>query len=97
MENLIVTKLQRQIGGKREIKSSLGYIDLMTNSQVIEVKNAYRWLSALRQILCYSQDFPRLQKRIHLFGANSKYYQQKAKYLCEKKNYNVIVSIDERF
>lgn len=97
MENIIVKKLQRQIGGRREIKSSLGYIDLLTKNQVIEVKNAQRWLGALRQVLCYSQDFPELEKRIHLFGTNAKYYQNKAKKLCIENKYNVIVTIDETF
>ncbi len=97
MENLIVKKLQRQIGGKREIKSSLGRIDLLTKSQVIEVKKAQRWLGAIRQVLCYSQDFPQLEKRIHLFGTNSKHYQEKAEQLCIKNKYNVLVTIDETF
>jgi hypothetical protein len=95
MENIIVKKLQRQIGGVREIKSSLGYIDLLTKNQVIEVKNAQRFLQALRQVLCYSKDFPELEKRIHLFGNNAKYYQEKAKKLCEKNKYDVVVTIDE--
>lgn len=97
MEKIIVKKLQRQIGGRREIKSSLGYIDLLTKNQVIEVKNAQRFLQALRQVLCYSQDFPELEKRIHLFGHNAKYYQHKAEKLCEKNKYNVTVTIDETF
>ena len=97
MENLIVKKLQKQIGGLREVKSSLGYIDLITKKQVIEVKKAERWLGGLRQVLCYSQDFPELEKRIHLFGTNAKYYQKKARALCKENKYNVIVTIDETF
>ena len=94
MERIIVKKLQRQIGGKRELRTNLGFIDLITKNEVIEVKRAYRFLEALRQVMCYSHEFPDKQQRIHLFGVKASYYQQKAEHLCKKHNYNVRITID---
>lgn len=94
MEKIVVKKLQAQIGGTREVRTNLGFIDLITKDEVIEVKKAFRFLEALRQVMCYSHAFPERQKRIHLFGVKASYFQRKAEALCKRYNYNVRVTID---
>jgi hypothetical protein len=51
-----------------QVVTAVGRIDLLTDTQIIEVKGFSEWKSALGQILAYSAFFPTHQKRIHLFG-----------------------------
>ncbi|AOM63412.1 putative Kila-N domain-containing protein [Heterosigma akashiwo virus 01] len=44
-----------------------GIIDIITDTQLIEIKNIISWHHALGQVLIYSKFYPNLQKRIHLF------------------------------
>lgn len=94
MERIVVKKLQAQIGGVRELRTNLGFIDLITKEEVIEVKKAFRFLEALRQVMCYAHEFPEKKKRIHLFGEKASYFQEKAKRVCERHNYDVRITID---
>ena len=47
---------------------SSGYVDIVTPSEVIEVKRAQMWKGGMGQVLAYSRDFPGLSPRLHLFG-----------------------------
>ena len=67
VEKNIRNRLSNTLNGKTEIECGYGYIDIVTDNQIIEVKNAIKYLSALGQILAYSIDFPEKSKRIHLF------------------------------
>lgn len=55
---------------KTEFHVDQGRIDIVTEYEIIEVKNATNWKNALGQILSYSTDSKvrDLNKRIHLFG-----------------------------
>jgi hypothetical protein len=61
-------KLAVAEGGKIEVSIPGGRIDVLTNSEVIEVKAARNWMHALGQVQIYGSHFPRHRKRIHLFG-----------------------------
>lgn len=67
-EQQVRDRLQSELGGQTEVITAVGRIDLLTNTQIIEVKGFSEWKSALGQILAYSAFFPTHQKRIHLFG-----------------------------
>jgi hypothetical protein len=67
VEKNIRDRLSNTLNGKTEIECGYGYIDIVTDNQIIEVKNAIKYLSALGQILAYSIEFPEKIKRIHLF------------------------------
>ena len=56
------------LDGCREVKTPVGNIDVLTASEVIEVKHIKLWKSALGQVLVYGSYHPKLQKRIHLYG-----------------------------
>jgi hypothetical protein len=66
-EKEIKLKLQKELGGEIEKETESGFIDLLTDTQIIEIKNGINWKYAVGQILMYSIDFPNHQKRIHLF------------------------------
>ena len=61
-------RLALSLGGTTEVVTPLGRIDIVTATEIIEVKAAAQWKQALGQILVYGRDYPMHQKRIHLFG-----------------------------
>ncbi len=60
--------LSHELNGKREIKTPVGRIDILTCSEVIEVKHVSVWKAAVGQAILYSAYYPQHGKRIHLFG-----------------------------
>lgn len=68
IEAAISNKLSESLSGKREVRCSLGQVDVVTSDEIIEVKRAKLWRHAVRQILGYSIEFPGKYMRIHLFG-----------------------------
>jgi DNA-binding MarR family transcriptional regulator len=67
-ERKIRDRLRAEIGGEIEVITSVGRIDLLTEFEVIEVKEISNWKEALGKILAYSAFFPEHHRRIHLFG-----------------------------
>lgn len=67
-EKTIQLALYCKLGGKMEVPCAGSKIDLLTEHQVIEIKNAKNCCNALGQILVYGSFYPLHQKRIHLFG-----------------------------
>lgn len=61
-------RLAEQLGGNTEVVTPVGTIDVLTATEIIEVKKAKLWKSALGQILAYGHFFPSHKKRIHLLG-----------------------------
>lgn len=61
-------RLNAQLHGLPEVKTPAGRIDLLTSTEIIEVKRIGEWKSGLGQILVYSAFYPEHQKRLHLFG-----------------------------
>jgi hypothetical protein len=58
-------------GSAREVPCSSGFVDIVTPTELIEVKRAQLWKGGLGQVLVYSKDFPGLSPRLHLFGQKS--------------------------
>ncbi len=67
-EHQIRDRLKDELGGQIEVVTAVGRIDLLTESEVIEIKEISDWKEALGKILAYSAFFPNHSKRIHLFG-----------------------------
>jgi hypothetical protein len=67
-EKEIQSKLKEELGAASEVKTAFGYVDLLTDTKIIEIKNATNWKDALGQILCYSIEYPEHTKVIVLFG-----------------------------
>ncbi len=67
-ERRIRDRLNAEVGGQVEVTTAVGRIDLLTSSEVIEIKNIDNWKEGLGQILAYAAFFPSHNKRIHLFG-----------------------------
>lgn len=62
-------KLARELEGKTEVHiDKVGRIDILTKTEIIEVKNTEGWKSAIGQIKSYGQYYPKHKMRVHLFG-----------------------------
>ena len=67
----IVCKLNIKLNGLLEVNTPCGKIDILTDNEIIEVKEYKLWKHALGQILSYSFYYPDKQKWIHLFDYNN--------------------------
>ena len=68
-ERAVRDRLQSQLGGKVEAYTKFGLIDLLTDTELIEIKVVHRWKDAIGHIVAKSEKYPTHQKRLHLFGA----------------------------
>lgn len=67
-EREIQSRLHHDLGGETEVKTRVGYVDLLTDTEVIEIKHASEWKHGLGQVLSYSRYIPGVARRLHLFG-----------------------------
>jgi hypothetical protein len=68
IEKDIQLRLKNELNAEMEIKTEAGYIDLMNEQYIIEIKEFSKWKHALGQILSYSAFYPDKVKRVYLFG-----------------------------
>lgn len=62
-------KLAKELDGKTEIYiTKVDRIDILTKTEIIEVKNSKGWKSAIGQIKSYGQYYPKHKMRVHVFG-----------------------------
>ncbi len=66
-EKLIQNILQTRLSGEIEVETPFGFIDIMTNDTIIEIKCFKHWKDAIGQILAYGNYFPDKKKSIYLF------------------------------
>ena len=82
-------KLHKKLGGVTEVCTPVGRIDILTSTEIIEVKDVKSWKSALGQIEVYSDYYPSHQKRLHLFGTCHSSFLELIKQHCEKRSIKV--------
>jgi hypothetical protein len=80
-----VLKLMKELGGSREVPTEAGNIDLLTTTEIVEVKNIKGWKSAIGQIVVYGDYYPPHIKRIHLYGQCTTGYLAMIRRHCEKQ------------
>lgn len=68
VERVYADALAAKLNGHREVPVPTGFIDVLTDSEIIEVKYALCWKHAIGQVQMYGLYYPLLAKRIHLFG-----------------------------
>ena len=67
-ERAVRDRLHAKLGGKIEAYTKFGLIDLLTETDLIEIKVAHRWKDAIGHIVAKSEKYPNHKKRLHLFG-----------------------------
>ncbi len=70
-EKEIQLKLQIELDADVEFKTPSGYIDIITDDRIIEIKEYCKWKHAIGQIICYGIHHPQKQKKIILFGSGN--------------------------
>jgi hypothetical protein len=88
LEKKIQDELAEKYDAEVEVKTEVGFIDLVTNDYVIEIKDAAKWKHALGQILCYAEFYPNHKKKIILFGEVN-FDIDLAKNICSKFDVDV--------
>jgi hypothetical protein len=68
IEKEIQNKLAKEYDAKTEVVTEVGNIDLLTDTEIIEIKCASNWKSALGQVISYGEFYPNHSKKIILFG-----------------------------
>lgn len=77
-------RLAEQLGGKTEVVTPNGRIDILTKAEVIEVKAINDWKHALGQVLVYGQSYPKHALRIHLYGQATEKKLQRIREQCKR-------------
>jgi hypothetical protein len=88
-EKEIQLKLHKIYGGEIEAETEFGFIDLLTDTEIIEIKVGYNWKHGLGQLCVYSETFTKHKKRLHLFDIE---YNEKINNICSK--YDITVSYE---
>jgi hypothetical protein len=68
----IQCRMHQELGGDIEVHTIAGRIDLVTATEVIEIKKIAHWKDAFGEVIAKGQFFPKHQKRIHLFGTSDR-------------------------
>ncbi len=70
IEKNIRNRMSKELGGQIEVETEYGFIDIMTDDEIIEIKEISNWKNAIGQILSYSLNDMCInkKKRIHLFS-----------------------------
>jgi hypothetical protein len=91
-ERQIQLRLHKELGGKMEAHTPIGPVDLVTKTEIIEIKRVEDWKTAFGQVIAKSQSFPKHTKRIHLFGESSK---QLKKITAHCQTFDVVVTFEK--
>jgi hypothetical protein len=68
LEKSIRDRLHQELGGQAEAPTKFGPVDLLTATELIEVKEFPDWKTGLGQLLAKANCYPSHTKRLHLFG-----------------------------
>ena len=86
-ESSVRDALASLVAGRTEVETPSGFIDVLSDTQVIEVKYYRKWKDGLGQVFAYQSHYPRLARRLHLFAhhgdVDTNKYFELAKSVCD--------------
>jgi hypothetical protein len=82
-------KLCLHLDGVLEVPCLSGRIDILTSTEIIEVKLIKNWKAAIGQVLVYNLEYPDKTPRIHLCGECSEEYKTLIEVSAAKLNVKV--------
>ena len=88
-ESVIQSRLIEKHGGESEVMCLAGRIDVLTSTELIEVKEVKAWKGAIGQVIIYGCYYPSHSKRIHLFGPAHTSTKTLIESHCHKLNISV--------
>jgi len=89
IEKEIQQRLHENLGGEIEVYTKFGYIDLLTQTELIEIKDGSAWKHGLGQLLAYRKFYLKHNLRLHLFNID---VNDEISEWCNE--YNVIVTYE---
>lgn len=91
-EDSVQKFLAEKLEGEREVQCEMGYIDILTDTCLIEVKNVSNWMTAVGQLLVYGHDYPDHKLVMYLFGdVDDETVIDKIRLHCDKLHIHVAV------
>lgn len=69
VEREVRQRLAKEVGGRQCVIGMHGEIDIVSPTEVIEVKKASKYLHALGQVMGHVESYPEKSMRVHLFGS----------------------------
>lgn len=96
IEKHIRDNLHNKIGGKIEVKTPVGRIDLLTKDKLIEIKEYSDWKCGLGQLIAYN-DYKKNRKLcLYLFVDQfSKRIDNAIQDICNKNNIELVIKLEE--
>ncbi|NEP61453.1 MAG: hypothetical protein F6K31_31630 [Symploca sp. SIO2G7] len=91
-EKQVQKRLAQSLRGKIEVQCKSGSIDVLTDTQIIEVKKCKDWKHAIGQVLVYQLEYPDRQSRIHLYETCSNEFQSMV--ISFASQLNVVVTFE---
>jgi hypothetical protein len=92
-EKAIQLQLQKELNAEIEVQTPAGYIDLLTDDKLIEIKEISNWKHAIGQVISYGYFYPNKQMHIYLFDIDDEVQDentiQTIKRVCEACNIQV--------
>lgn len=64
-------RLQQELGGSIEEETPVGFIDLLTDDEIVEIEEISMWKESMGELLCYAKFHPTKRKRLHLFNSST--------------------------
>ena len=83
--------LAKQLNGKTEVITKCGRIDILTDKELIEIKEYRNWKVAIGQLLSYSKFFPKHQLVMYVYGRITTDFKT---VLDTCSSYNIILKYD---
>ena len=84
-EKSVQSALAKKLNGKTEVETPCGKIDVLTSTELIEIKKIKDWKEALGQVIVYGDYYPSHQKRIHLYGETQEAFLLLVRKHCTKR------------
>ena len=85
-EKIVQKRLAKSLNGKIEVQCKTGSIDVLTDTEIIEVKKARDWKHAVGQVIVYHLEYPSCQPRIHLYEKCSDEFKSMVISYCSRLN-----------
>lgn len=94
LEANVRDRLAEREKGQVEVQCEYGIVDVVTSSEIVEVKRSKNYLHALGQVLGYGESFPEHKKRVHLILEDSEEdLLSRAKRICSRHDVSVTCEI----
>lgn len=82
-EHRVRDKLSKALNGRTEVETPAGDIDVLTDKEIIEIKEAISWKDAIGQVIAYQNYYPSRKKRIHLFKMSKRFRKEVVESVCK--------------